>query len=144
MGCDIHVHVEVKHETLGWLHYNHPRVERSYALFYAMAGVRPSDDWKHDVIAQPRGLPDDANVTTRLDYEKWDGDAHTASWLERDDIKKLEKWLNEWTAKHDVRDRWCPLESRFGYLFGNSLAFNRDESYPSWMTDVRLVFWFDN
>jgi hypothetical protein len=34
MGCDIHVHVEIKHKELGWLHWNHPRVERWYRMFY--------------------------------------------------------------------------------------------------------------
>lgn len=41
MGCDIHLHAEVKIKN-AWHHYAHPSVPRSYPLFSIMAGVHES------------------------------------------------------------------------------------------------------
>lgn len=144
MGCDIHCHVEIKVDNR-WLHYNHPRVDRSYRLFSKMAGVRneePGDKWYVEPLSPPKGMPDDASETTLLDYRHWDGDAHSASWLGSKEIVELEKWYE---TIQDPKD-YHGLEGRFGYLFGNSLAgFHKyPEDQPEFLQDVRLVFWFDN
>lgn len=143
MGCDIHLHVEVKHETKGWLHYSHPKIDRWYDLFARMADVR-NDDREIDPISKPRGLPDDASEMTRLCYEWDDGDAHSASWLERDEIKLL----NEFIQQHPMNSerRWHDFDARCGYLFGSSLECDpsgRGTSRPAWIVDCRVVFWFD-
>ena len=134
MGCDIHVHVEVKIDG-EWHHYNHPRVERNYALFHKMAGVRDGED---DPIAQPRGLPDDISFMTRFDAEEWSGDAHSHSWLSATETQEVINWHNKKYGD--------PYPQLFGYVFGNSFSSVHkypDESPPG-VTDVRIVFWFDN
>lgn len=75
MGCDIHLHQEIG----AWHHYRHRSVPRSYQLFAMMAGVRNRD--KLTPVAPVRGLPSDASVVTKFDYELWNDDAHNASWL---------------------------------------------------------------
>jgi len=144
MGCDIHLHVEVKHREKGWMHYNHPRVERMYALFTKMAGVRASDELDIKSLSPPKGVPDDISEMTRLCLERWEGDGHSHSWLGRLEIHELERWYREdypW-GKENVHG----LEGVICYLFGNALGPERfdSRSYPEWLEDVRLVFWFDN
>lgn len=68
MGCDIHLHTEVK---IGgaWHHYSAPCVPRSYALFGKMAGVRGGAA----PIALPKGLPCFPSYITALDAARWGG-----------------------------------------------------------------------
>ena len=144
MGCDIHLHVEVKHKEKGWLHYSHPRIERWYELFAKMADVR-NEDRKIDPISKPRGLPSDVSEITRLSYDWEEADAHSMSWLGREEIAQLNVFIHE----HHTNQRrsWEDFDTRCGYLFGNSLAFDprrRGSSYPEWVEDCRVVFWFDN
>lgn len=49
MGCDIHLHIEIKMNGL-WRHYSMPHIERDYCLFGVMAGVRGNKD---DMIVAP-------------------------------------------------------------------------------------------
>lgn len=64
MGCDIHLHQEVK---IGgeWHHYREQSVSRNYALFAKMAGVR-NYGLTVTPIDEPRGIPDDATDGTEL------------------------------------------------------------------------------
>ena len=55
MGCDIHLHVEVKIKGK-WLHYNHPNIDRCYWLFTKMAGVREIEG-----VEACEGLPPSGN-----------------------------------------------------------------------------------
>jgi hypothetical protein len=142
MGCNIHVHVEIKVKGR-WLHYNHPYVRRNYWLFGKMAGVRNYDNVKP--ISKPKGFPDDASETTALDfYEQWGVDAHSASWLSSEEVKEF----SEWFGKQPGRDQGDVhgFEGIFGYLFGNTLAgFSKyPEDQPDFLEDFRIVFWFDN
>jgi len=142
MGCDIHLHVEVKHVDKGWLHYAHPKIERWYELFAKMAGVRNYDN-DVEPLYPPRGLPNDISEVTRLCYEWEVDDAHSMSWLGRKEIAIL----NEFISKHPLNSKrsWEDFDTRCGYLFGNSLAFkDTDEYKPEWLKDCRVVFWFDN
>lgn len=134
MGCDIHLHIEIK---LGgrWEHLGHPNVGRNYELFAVMAGVRGDEK----PIAPPRGLPSDASVVTKFDFANWESDAHTPSYLNAEEIARLEDWLHE--RKIDME--WELLHC---YLFGNS--FGGFHKYPTERSnvveDLRFVFWFDN
>lgn len=137
MGCDIHLHQEVKIKGV-WHHYRDTRTPRHYGLFSKMAGVRGDET----PIAKARGLPQDVTEFTKFcsDYDGDDG--HTHSYLTLDEIVILEKWLEERLGDKSWRieiDYW-------GYLFGNSWGgFLTDpKSYPEELEDVRFVFWFDN
>ena len=135
MGCDIHIHSEIK---VGgkWLHYDQPECERDYDLFEKMAGVRGE---LRNAIAPPRGLPEDANETTKFDAKRWGSDGHSHSWLSASEIAELA----EWQEKQGKR----PFEAEWDHwLFGNTYSgFVR---YPQDnikdLEDVRFIFWFDN
>lgn len=150
MGCDMHCHVEIKHKDHGWIHWNHPRIERSYQLFYTLAGVRPSDEFNWEPISSPKGLPDETTVGTRLDYEHWGEDAHSTSWLSKEELVKLENWFDTKKIYKTESDRIFGIEGVFGFLFGNSLTglckygTGKSNGYPDWLEDVRIVFWFDD
>lgn len=129
MGCDIHLHVEIK---VGgkWLHYNAPDIDRNYRLFTKMAGVRARDN-EINPIAQPRGLPPDASETTQWEAKRWELDGHSHSYLTSAELTELRNW---------------GLGDTFGYLCGSSLdgMMEYPTSYPPDLEDVRFVFWFDN
>ena len=142
MGCDIHVHTEVKING-EWHHLGHPQVDRHYALFAKMANVRNRGDITP--IAEPRGLPADITFLTKLDAERWAGDAHSHSYLSPDEIEQLEEWYVEESKKH-APDQYHYIEREFDYLFGSS--WNGFKKYPQEnhlkIEDARWVFWFDN
>lgn len=145
MGCDIHLHIEVKIDG-AWHHYGAPSIARSYRLFEKMAGVRGEES---NAIAYPKGVPDDATFLTKIDYKLWDTDAHSASWLGVDELMQLEDWLR--TGKSETFGEYnLEYGILHSYLGGN--GFTAWKRYPQdgspfnpWMIeDVRLVFWFDN
>lgn len=141
MGCDIHLHTEVKINGK-WEHYSAPSLDRDYELFGKMAGIRSCDT---DPIALPRGLPADVAAVTEFDYKKWGVDAHTPSWLSADEIDQLCAWAN---SQYPDTDRpWLDWETKqVGYLFGNSWSgFTKyPGDRPEGLEDIRWVFWFDN
>jgi hypothetical protein len=144
MGCDIHVHIEVRIDGV-WEHYAHPSVSRNYVLFAKMAGVRNYQK-KIAPISKPKGVPSNMTKITRLDLEAWDTDAHSVSWFDLQDIMKLEEWLKEqdWggVLKNDLE--YGVLRT---YLFGNSFSglvkYPEDIRIPG-LEDARFIFWFDN
>ncbi len=138
MGCDIHLHTEVKIDGT-WHHYGAPNIDRSYALFGKMAGVRDRDVGS---IADPKGLPDDMSVVTRCEWDDWNLDGHSGSWLNAQEILELENWLKEQMGVNS----WKLERTYWGYLFENSWGgFLRHRSgYPDRLEDIRFVFWFDN
>ena len=84
MGCDIHLHQEVKINGI-WYHYRHRSVDRSYKLFTLMAGVRNSGEL--EPVSPPKGLPEDITFLTRYDWEvNEDQDGHSLSWLDRKSV----------------------------------------------------------
>lgn len=138
MGCDVHIHAEVKIKGK-WHHYDQPDCHRDYALFERMAGVR--GDVK-EAIAPPRGLPDDATEMTRFccDYEG--GDGHSHSWLSAVEIDELEQW----DSAREIQPRSVIGPEWDRFLFGNCYSdFNRSpEENRAGIEDVRFIFWFDN
>jgi len=155
MGCDIHLHVEIKYKG-EWIHYAAPNVDRHYWLFGVMAGVRGDEK----PIAEPKGLPADISLTTKIDYEykrcRW----HTPSWLNEEEIMELEDRLkgrfeSEYDSEKRNRIPQCisSYDLEYGilkgtYFYGNSLVGwkrrNDRESVPDGVENIRLVFWFDN
>lgn len=134
MGCDIHVHTEVLVDGK-WEHYGAPCVERWYKLFEKMAGVRGD---LSNAIRPPRGLPNDCSVLTKLDADDEGEDGHSWSWFDQEDIRALYAWWG--TQGYEL-----PIESEFGYLFGNGWdGLPECSPLKDRVTDVRWVFWFDN
>jgi len=133
MGCDIHLHQEVKINGV-WHHYREQRVVRNYELFAVMAGVRGESE----PVAEPKGLPNDATALTMWDVARWNQDAHTFSWLDAEEIYQV-------IIRHFIADVWAASEW-FGYLFGNSwLGYTQyPEDRPEGLEDIRWIFWFDN
>ena len=133
MGCDIHLHIEIKIDG-NWEHYAYPHIARSYVLFGVLAGVRGDSK----PIVAPKGFPVDASVVTKLDYAHWGSDAHTPSWLNAKEVGRLRRWFDDETTTA-VSLEYNILSNT--YLFGN--AFDVAD-LPSTVEDFRFVFWFDN
>lgn len=138
MGCDIHLHQEVKIDG-EWHYYGEADVTRWYALFSKMAGVRNYLGGQ-EPIDQPRGIPEDCSLMTKVHYERWGSDAHSASWLNADEIAHLEQWVEENGSEIHRTGRGL-----FGWLFGTSWGeFAEEKQYCEPVEDIRFVFWFDN
>ncbi len=142
MGCDIHLHTEVK--LFGrWEHYSKVDVERSYRLFYKMAGVRgPFNDITP--ISKPRGVPDDISAVTKVDYLMGVPCDHSHSYLNQIEIVTLSKWIVEYI--YNNVNAWRLPQDYWGYLFGNywNDFVDHPELFPKDLEDIRFVFWFDN
>lgn len=146
MGCDIHLHIEVKLSGK-WEHWGAPDINRNYALFALMADVR--NDGTIKPICQPKGLPKDIHLLTKLDYNRAKSDYHSMSWFGIDEIKKLsDAFENKELLDTILHKTWGNLEIDIlrTWLFRDGFAGFKDypESYPSVLEDVRFVFWFDN
>ena len=139
MGCDIHLHTEVK---IGgeWHHYSTQSVPRNYTLFALMAGVRGREGITP--ISMPKGLPEDASFLTKFDANWWRADGHSYSWLGAEEIAKL----------YDVVQDQIDLQAAFGYCFGGYWSSFHEYrgnlengcGISNEVEDVRFVFWFDN
>lgn len=139
MGCDIHLHTEIKVDGK-WHHYSQPRVQRDYVLFFKLAGVRGPFDGVNP-IAEPRGVPNDLSFTTKFDVDYMGDDGHSHSWLTGDELAEVVRWNDE--RRVSETGQWFSTEHSFlGYLFGN--GWGRDSEHPKSIEDVRAVFWFDN
>lgn len=141
MGCDIHLHTEVKING-EWHHYSAPSVDRQYMLFAKMAGVRNSYDI--EPLALPRGIPDNATFITKFDSDRWGGDGHSHSYLTAPEIHELVLWLKNQVKYFMLHPCW--EGDTFGYVFGNHFSdFTKyPVDNPEGLEDIRFVFWFDN
>lgn len=138
MGCDIHLHTEVKINGI-WHHYTAPSMDRNYQLFGKMAGVRGSEP----PVSEPKGLPSDMSTLTAFCYADWESDAHNMSWLNAEEINQVCQWANERFKSEGV---WDWETDQIGYLFGNSWSgYTRyPGDRPEGLEDIRWIFWFDN
>jgi hypothetical protein len=134
MGCDIHLHIEMK--VYGnWVHYGCPSMDRNYELFVMMADVR--NDGEIIPIDKPRGFPPDGvSLLTRLCYEHEKVGAHSISWLNSKEIELLTKWYDK---KYSSSCKYWNHHCIKTYLCGNNITSDIKD-----IDDVRLVFWFDN
>lgn len=106
MGCDIHLHTEVKING-AWHHYSCPNVDRNYDLFARMAGVRGDID----PISEPRGIPKDATFLTKFACNHRGIDGHSHSWLNAEEI-----FILYFEFGRMLDECYHPA---FGYFFGN-------------------------
>ena len=130
MGCDIHLHTEVKIDGI-WHHYGSPHIRRSYALFSKIADVRNCGDEPNPLTPHP-GLPSDATELTKLSRLLEDGDCE--GWIDTRQIKELAKWFED----KNPYDPWG-LEGVFDFVFQNGWAGIPNEN----VEDARFIFWFD-
>lgn len=148
MGTSIHAHVEVMTHDGVWHHYNAPHVKRDHELFAKMSGVRvesAGDASDLDPVAPIRGVPDDMSAVTRVIYGREEADAHSASYLKRQEIAKLSHWYFTRNPA-ETPGGYHYLNGVFGYIKGGPLeALGGSSDDPkSWLfADVRIVFWFD-
>ena len=145
MGCDIHIHGEVKIEGL-WQHYSLPRISRNYSLFAKMANVRNYNESNIVPISEPKGLPSDISFVTWFDYMHcWKEYGHSMSWLGGEELDILENWMREYGPERSKAERLFNFGDEFGYVFGNSWNIKKyPDDYPLGVQDARLVFWFDS
>lgn len=158
MGCDIHLHTEIKVNGT-WYHYGAPNGERCYALFALIAGVRGNPRGAApdgcEPVARDRGVPDDASVVTRIACEDYAQDGHGHTWLGAADLVELERRWRAMLEDKSQASRYArgDLEAEHaGFFFGNSWAgwaLYPDESCNKSLRglgveDVRWILWFDN
>lgn len=132
MGCDVHMHIEIKIQGT-WEHWGNPQVPRNYEVFARLAGVRGDAE----PIDRPRGLPGDATTATQWDSYRWGDDAHSHSWISSAEAADLMSWSD--AEKLDYHRRWDWVA---GTDFRGFIDFPDDR--PKGLDDFRLVFWFDN
>ena len=142
MGCDIHLHTEVKING-EWQHYSVCHVTRNYALFALMADVR--NDGSIEPVSLQKGLPMNMTPLTKFDYQDWKLDAHSSSWLTASEIKELHEKCKELNIFKYDRSMFGFSDS-FGYLFGNDWSgfIKYPDERLEGLEDVRFIFWFDN
>lgn len=121
MGCDIHMHVECKHDGVWKRHDVEIYDGRNYELFGILAGVRGNST----PISYPKGLPIDVTDEVLQDYDSWEWATHSASWLTFDEI---------YNSRFDYSNpslQWIALD-----MLGAKIDQQAE--------DVRIVFWFDS
>lgn len=150
MGCDIHLHSEVKRKGK-WLHHSQQKVERNYMLFAKM-GEPHRNDFGIIPISAPKGLPHDATELTLLHSEKFGPDGHSHSWLNAKEISELHAFIEspdnpESWFEGRCNDRLMWSHDNMPYFMGNHLSgfFDYPEDFEgTGIEDVRYVFFFDN
>lgn len=144
MGCDIHAVIEMKHKELGWLHYAPMyELDRDYHLFALLGMTFRNPEVKP--MYELRGVPDAVTLASRLHLEKWEGDAHSKSWLS---IAEFNEVMNEVYGRLWASGVHGEFRRQAPWFFGNSLnnLVNHPEclSNQDWLEDIRIIFWFDN
>lgn len=142
MGWDINFHTEIKVNGR-WEHYSKLDIRRCYPLFSYLAGVGGIPNIKP--ITEPRGLPDDCSVVTRIEYERMEESAHSVSFLFKEEMCLVENFLENQAPDWFHGGKFYSPELVLGYLFGNSWSGFSEYpgEYPVAIEDIRWVFWFD-
>lgn len=167
MGCDIHMHVEIRnlrwHATDEWMCADYfsildptnpdckPRLEeiygyRNYALFAVLADVRNGG---YPCISYPKGLPDDACPYVKEDYESWRSDAHSCSYLTLGELVRFQKSVGPVNDfGYDILEplivRLKQRADEFNLIYNFEWDGELAEDTLKKMEDIRIVFWFDN
>jgi len=143
MGCDIHMHAEVKING-EWHYYGPIEGQRRYGVFARMADVRNSGDIKP--VSQPRGIPKDSTFMTKFHSEKWDSDGHSHSWLSAAEVADIPEYFKRTGKESNEPEDNDWATQFFGWIFSDSWdTFVKHPEYrPKGVEDARIVFWFDN
>lgn len=154
MGCDIHTVAERKTATgyeavegIKFVEGPSPFDWRSYGMFGFLADVRNYS--AVPPIAEKRGFPDDASAFARDDFDRWDTDAHSASWLSVEELAAFD-------YDATMEDRRVMINNNGGCTAptggGKATTFREFLGEP-FFADIhrlkdagvdRIVFWFDN
>lgn len=168
MGCDIHMHVEVKAPDGSWRHALSPWCPREYVLFGHLAGVR----YPAKFPIEPQGFPNDADYITIEAYTEEivsDEEYQNASDCDRYPTGISQSKFEEYLAKGYVTrfdDRrivgqdWHTASHLNYWAFEMQLAraeretstimveyralANYMNTFESVDKETRVVFWFDN
>lgn len=126
-----------------------PGVGRDYMLFGFLADVRSS--WG-SAIYKPRGVPEDASPEIQMEYERWRGDAHSASYLSIDEFEHVvreyrKSAILDAIQSHEESEKYKTIyQDVIDYIRANQKK--RIYKCPEGLFDVeveaRVVFWFDN
>ena len=174
MGCDIHSFAEVRKDGI-WekvenvfplddfdkKYYNkdfgsEPFSHRSYGLFAWLADVRNYSDITP--ICEPKDIPDDVSPLIAEEYESWEWDAHSASWLSVKEMLDVDYAVEIWDrrvvrevspnhfsggclAEEGEGDHTTLNEFLEGTEYFETLDILKTLGDPE---DVRVIFWFDN
>ncbi len=135
MATDIWIHIEHRSKhTNKYVYDFEGDGERVYPLFGTLAGTRGSCEPIYD----PRGLPEDISPEALKEYQSWEEDAHTPSWLTTVELRKcLDMTIKEYSKEYDVEDVKLWLKS-YEKIY-EYMKHKEDEGEES-----RIVFWFDN
>ena len=140
MGCDIHLHIEVKINNK-WEHYSRPQIKRAYSLFGKMANVR-NDNRHIDPLNFNKGIPEDITSLTFLELNDLNKDCyHNHAWLNQKEIEKLTEWYELYSSRNRV---FFENDCIHCYLFGKSFYDYPREEDEYKIQDVRFIYWFDN
>lgn len=157
MGCDIHLFIEYNiptgvsssglenEEVWTSLTREEINIERNYALFFALASVRPNDDLPKNINLQPKGLP--CNLSSRVseafEADKAAFNPHGASHISSQELRDI---IRDTSVREGTNLSYC--DTNMCYIFRRGL--NAILNLVSGLEDTwgskkaRAVFWFDN
>lgn len=153
MGCDIHSFAEVKKYNKWTIVYNHFELDdfdkdwyksdkthnpfhyQSYAIFGFLANVR---NYSNSFSFKPKyKIPEDCDKRIRRDYDSWEQDRHTPSYLTLYDLLSFDYS----TVFFDERSN---IETNYTDFLGSSFFKTIEElKLLGEPKDVRVIFWFD-
>lgn len=177
MGCDIHSFAERKrngkwekvgeHFSLGEWEKEYYKKEkndspfdwRSYSMFAFLADVRNYDHC--EPISEPKGMPEDVCDEIKSEYDDWESNAHSASYLTLKELLDFDYDKVFWNRRIS---RTTYNENGGSYTNGASLAEEGEGTNVTYREnlgefffihlkeleelgnpdEVRIVFWFDN
>ena len=153
MGCDIHAFAE-KQAGERWIRVRgiSPFDWRSYGLFGFLADIRNYS--AVPPIAPRRELPRDVSEAVQDEYERWSGDAHSATWLSVAELLVFD-------YDQEFEDRRYTRQEGPNFFNGGATCepgqgkktTYREFLGPAFFKDLdklkeagaeRVVFWFDN
>lgn len=149
MGCDIHMYIEKKingkwipaqgfmknrNDDTPDVPYYDQFHQRNYALFGFLAGVRNTDI----VWFKPKGFPADASEEVARVYHRWGSDAHTPSYLTKEELDRV-----DWYGEIDYYGERLTRRKAFDQFYDLVYWLNSYD-YSCKPDEIRLVFWFDN
>lgn len=155
MGCDIHFFREyLDVGTDKWVSYdlwyssqrslspeaNYTSLGRNYAAFGLLASVRT----EYPYGLKAKGIPDDASDLVKNEFESWEVDAHTPTYLT--DIE-----LNELALKLTLMETLTGIDysdvTRQNEYLHKMIAYLNNTDAPTNVGTVipkRMIMWFDN
>lgn len=180
MGCDIHSFAEKRNKETGkWEKVNdaftldsydkaimkknkgsHPFDWRSYSVFAFLAGVRNYDCC--EPLSEPKGMPSGVCEEIKSEYDRWEGDAHSASYFTAKELSDFDYNKTFWNRRisrtiyredgsvagsngaclaNEGEGEIVSYRDNLGEFFFVHLEELKSLGEPE---DVRIVFWFDN